>query len=143
MSDDAGDRTDETAPPDAADDPETDDDAETRLASSLTDDGIVLFFAGLACLLAAATAYSSGQPRPVVVFGLLAGAPALAGFIGDALSEFVPGTGLELLVAGSALVGAGFAAPGRYYINVATLGIAAALVGWRIYDVEQRDAERQ
>lgn len=120
----------------------SDSDGSTTYAPGLSDDGVVLALAAAACLLAAGTASSTGQPQPVVVFAGVAGTPAVVAFLADALSEYVPGTGVELLVVGAALVGAAFAAPGRHYVNVATLAVAAALVGWRIYDVEFRDAER-
>lgn len=135
----------EAVPADAEGDDEAADEAvdeERTYAPGLSDDGILLFFAGVACLLTAGTAYSTGQPQAVVVFAALAGAPALGAFVADVVSEFVPGTGLELLVGGAALVGAGFAVPGRHYANIATLGVAAGIVGWRVYDVEVRDAER-
>lgn len=117
-------------------------DGDEKLAPGLSDDGIVLFFVALACLLAATTAYSTGQPLPVVGFAVLAGLPSLAAFLGDVLTDFVPATGLELLVGGSALAGALFAVPGRHYVNLATLLVAAALVLWRVVDVEVRGAER-
>lgn len=122
-------------------DPGEDPDDDT-LAPGLSDDGILLFFAGLASLLAATTAASTGEPQPVTVFAVLAGLPALAAFAADLVSDFVPGTGLELLVGGSALAGGLFAVPGRHYVNIATLFVAAALVLWRVVDVEFRDAER-
>ena len=115
---------------------------DEKLAPGLSDDGVVLFFAALACLLAATTAYSTGEPLPIVVFAVLAGLPAGAAFLADVLTDFVPGTGLELLVGGSALAGALFAVPGRHYVNLATLLVAAALVLWRVVDVEYRGAER-
>lgn len=132
---------DDAAAAGAADaDPADADDG--ALAPGLSDDGILLFFAALASLLAATTAYSTGQPQPITVFAVLAGLPALVAFVADLASDFVPGTGLELLVGGTALLGGGFAVPGRHYANVATLFVAAALVLWRVVDVEFRDAER-
>lgn len=145
MSDDAaadGAAREATDAGDVTADADTDPDADERLAPGLSDDGIVLFFAALACLLAAATAHSTGQPRLVVGFALLAGAPAATAFLADVASGFVPGSGLESLVGGAALVGAAAAVPGRHYANVATLLVAGALVLWRIIDVEVRDAER-
>lgn len=117
-------------------------DGDEKLAPGLSDDGIVLFIAALGCLLAATTAYSTGEPPAIVVFAVLAGLPSMAAFLADVLTDFVPGTGLELLVGGSALVGALFAVPGRHYVNLATLLVAAALVLWRVIDVEFRGAER-
>ena len=135
-------RGDAAAAEAAADaEPGADADGDT-LAPGLSDDGILLFFAALASLLAATTAVSTGQPQAVTVFAVLAGLPALAGFAADLVSGFVPGTGLELLVGGAALVGGLFAVPGRHYVNIATLFVAAALVLWRVVDVEFRDAER-
>lgn len=124
-----------------ADATESDDD-DDMMAPGLSDDGILLLFAGMACLLAASTAYTTGQPQPITVFAVLAGVPAAVAFVADVLSEFTPGTGLELLVGGAALVGGVFAVPGRHYANVATLLVAAALIIWRVVDVEFRDAER-
>jgi hypothetical protein len=138
MSDGAGDGTDsESGSADGAT-----ADGDEKLAPGLSDDGIVLFFAALAGLLAATTAHSAGQPLPVVGFAVLAGLPALAAFLADVLTDVVPGTGLELVVGGAALAGALAAVPGRHYVNLATLLVAAALVLWRVVDVEFRDAER-
>ena len=147
MSDDSaaeGAATGATDAGDAADDADAgaDPDAGERLAPGLSDDGIVLFFAALACLLAAATAHRTGQPRLVVGFALLAGVAAAAAFLADVASRFVPGSGLESLVGGAALVGAALAIPGRHYANIATLLVASALVLWRVVDVEVREAER-
>ena len=139
MSDESRDDAAAAGTPASAEPEDADDDG---LAPGLSDDGILLFFAALASLLAATTAYSTGQPQAVTVFAILAGLPALVAFVADLGSEFVPGTGLELLVGGAALVGGGFAVPGRHYANAATLFVAAALVLWRVVDVEFRDAER-
>ena len=92
------------------------------------DEWVLLVFAGLACLLAAV---NRSQPEPVVVFGAAAGAVGL-------LSEYAPGLWAHLAVGGGALLAAGFAAPGRHYVNVATFGAAAALVLWRVFDLEYR-----
>ena len=102
------------------------------------DEWVLLVFAGLACLLAAVTAVNRSQPEPVVVFG--AGAVGLVVVAVDLLSEYAPGLWAHLAVGGGALLAAGFAAPGRHYVNVATFGAAAALVLWRVFDLEYRGA---
>jgi hypothetical protein len=101
------------------------------------DEWVLLVFAGLACLLAAV---NRSQPEPVVVFGAAAGAVGLAVVAVDLLSEYAPGLWAHLAVGGGALLAAGFAAPGRHYVNVATFGAAAALVLWRVFDLEYRGA---
>lgn len=108
----------------------------------LSDDGILLFFAGAACLLAATTASIRGQPRPIVVLGVAAGAPGMAAFLADVLTDYVPSTRVHLLVGGLSFLGTGYALQGPHYANAATLGAASALVLWRYFDVEYRDAEQ-
>lgn len=142
MSDESGVQGSEGEAGPATSETASDPDDEGTLAPGLSDDGILMFFAALACLLAALTAHTTGQPDPVAVFAVVASVPAGVAFVADVLSDFVPGTGLELLVGGAALVGALFAVPGRYYVNIATLLVAASLVLWRVVDVEFRDAER-
>lgn len=107
----------------------------------LSDEGLLLLFAGLACVLAALTASSQGQPQPVVVFGAAAGAVALVVFLADAVSGFVPRLWVHLLVGGGAAVAGAFALAGRYWVNAGTLGAAAALVLYRVVDVEFRGAD--
>ncbi|MFQ3320793.1 MAG: hypothetical protein ACI8UR_001773 [Natronomonas sp.] len=139
MSDEAGAAaeppTDETA------DEEGDDEGPVY-APGLSDDGILLFFAGVACLLAATTATLQSQPRYVAVFAVVAGLPAMLAFFADVLSGYVPSMRVHLFVGAAAFVGAGFAIPGRHYTNLGTLGVAAALVLWRVFDVEVRGTER-
>lgn len=134
------------APADAGDAGEPDEDAAAGLpwlpSVGLSDDGILLFFAGSACLLAATTASMRGQPRPVVLLGVAAGIPAIVGFLADLFTEYVPSTRVHLLVGGLAFLGTGYALQGSHYANAATLGAAAALVLWRYFDVEYRDAEQ-
>lgn len=115
---------------------------DEELAPRLSDDGIMLAFAGGACLLAATAASVTGQPRPIAVFAGVAGGTAIAAFAGDVFTDYVPDNRVHLLVGGAALVAAALALPGRDWANVATLGAAAALVLWRVVDVEYRDAER-
>lgn len=117
------------------------DDDEWVPLEGLSDEGLLLVFAGLACLFATMTAYTRGQPQPVVVFGSAAAAVAITVVAVDLLSGYVPGLWAHLLVGGGAVTAAGFAAPGRHYANVATFGVAAALVLWRVVDVEVRGAE--
>lgn len=126
---------------DDAADTDRDDDEWVPL-EGLSDEGLLLVFAGLACLLAALTASIRGQPRPVVVFGSAAAVVAIAVVAVDLFSGYVPGLWVHLLVGGGAVIAAGFAVPGRHYANVATFGVAAALVLWRVVDVEVRGADR-
>ena len=142
MSDESGAAEPAGPPADAGTDGDVDAEVDEPPAPGLSDDGILLFFVALGCLLAASTAYTTGQSLAIVVFAVLAGAPAAVAFLADVVSEFVPGTRLELMVGGAALVGAAAAVPGRHYVNIATLVVAAALVGWRVVDVEVRGAER-
>jgi hypothetical protein len=137
----ASDASDRGGAADVGDGTDAADEETEKLAPGLSDDGIVLFFAAFGSLLAAATASRTGQPDLVVAFAVLAGVPAAVAFLADVLSEYVPGTGLEALVGGTALVGAALAVPGRHYANVATLLVASALVLWRVFDVEFRGAE--
>ena len=123
----------------SADGPSESDDGTVPLAG-LSDEGLLLLFAGAACLLATGTAAVRGQPEPVVVFGAGAAVVAVAGVAADLRSGRDPGTGTHLGVGVGAVVAAGFAAPGRHLVNVATFGLAAALVLWRVVDVEYRGA---
>ena len=107
----------------------------------LSDDGILLLVAGAACLLAAATARTRGQPGPVAVLGAAAGAVALPLFVVDLLSAYAPGLRVHLLVGGAAALAGVLALPGGHYLNAATFGAAAALVLWRVVDVELLGAE--
>ena len=127
----ADDESAEDPPPDAADGEEV-----WVPMEGLSDDGILLLVAGVACLLAAATARTRGQPGPVAVFGAAAGAVALPPFVVDLLSAYVPGLRVHLLVGGAAALAGAFALPGGHYLNAATFGAAAALVLWRVVDVE-------
>ena len=124
----------EDPPSDAAD-----EDEEWVPMEGLSDEGVLLFFAGVACLLATVTAATRGQPEPVVAFGAAAGAVGLLVVAVDLLSGYVPGQWTHLAVGGGALLAAGFAAAGRHYVNVATFGVAAALVLWRAFDLEVLD----
>lgn len=145
----------ETATPDSpepeastAAGPAADEDGETPAADDeewvpfegLSDEGMLLLFAGLACALAALTAASEGYPRPAVAFGGAAGAAAVVVFVADGLTGYVPPTPVLLLVGGGAAVAAGFAATGRHWFNAATFGAAAALLLYRVVDVEYRGA---
>ena len=127
----------------AAEDPPADaeDGEEWVPMEGLSDDGILLLFAGAACLLAATTAYTRGQPGPVIVFGAAAGAVALPLFVVDLLSAYVPDFRVHLLVGAAAAVAVGFALPAGHYVNAATFGVGAALVLWRVVDAEVLDAE--
>ncbi len=115
-------------------------DDETEPLAGLSDEGVLLLFAGAACLLATGTATVRGQPEPVVVFGAGAATVGLVGVAADLLSSRVPGTGVHLGVGVGAVVAAAAAVPGRHLVNVATFGLAAALVLWRVVDVEYRGA---
>ena len=123
----------------SADGPSESDDETVPLAG-LSDEGLLLLFAGAACLLATGTAAARGQPEPVVVFGAGAAIVAIVGVAADLRSGRDPRTGTHLGVGVGAVVAAGFAAPGRHLVNVATFGLAAALVLWRVVDVEYRGA---
>ena len=126
----------EDTPPDAADGEEV-----WVPMEGLSDDGILLLVAGAACLLAAATARAQGQLEPVVVFGAAAAAVALPPFVVDLLSAYVPGLRVHLLVGGAAALAGALALPGGHYLNATTFGAAAALVLWRVVDVEFLGAE--
>jgi len=128
----------EGAPADGSEPPEPDDDEWVPM-EGLSDEGVLLFFAGVACLLATVTAATRGQPEPVVAFGAAAGAVGLLVVVVDLLSGYVPGRWTHLAVGGGALLAAGFAAAGRHYVNVATFGVAAALVLWRVFVLEVLD----
>lgn len=120
-----------------------DRDAETTTPMpGLSDDGILMFFAAAACLLSAAVGVTTDLPVSVAVIAAAGGVPAGVAFVADVRSAFVPGSRLELLVGGAAVIGALLAVPGRYYVTIGTLLAAAALVLWRVFDVEVRDAER-
>jgi hypothetical protein len=136
-------RTDggETDGDDAATDTDQDDEEWVPL-EGLSQEGLLLLFAGLAAGMASLTALSRGQPQPVVVFGAAAGVVAIALFAVDLLSGYAPDLWAHLLVGGGALLAAGFAVPGRHYVNAATFGVAAALVLWRVVDVEILGADR-
>jgi hypothetical protein len=104
----------------------------------ISDDGLVLALAGAACLLAANTAYSRGQPDAVIVFAMLAAVPALGAVVADLATDYVPGIRVHLLLGASALVGAVFAVPGRHHVNIATLGVAGLMGLGRVFEVEYR-----
>ena len=106
----------------------------------LSDDGILLLVAGAACLLAA-TARTRGQPGPVVVFGAAAAVVALPPFVADLLSAYIPDLRVHLLVGAAAALAGALALPGGHYLNAATFGAAAALVLWRVVDIEFLGAE--
>lgn len=125
-----------------ADDPDASDpdDEEWVPLEGLSQEGILLFFAGLAAGMASLTALSRGQPQPVVVFGATAGGVALAVGAVDLLSGVVPPMWVHLLVGGSASVAGAFALAGRHWVNAGTFAVAAALVLYRVVDVEYRGA---
>ena len=126
----------EDPPPDAADGDEV-----WVPMEGLSDDGILLLVAGVACLLAAATARTRGQPGPVVVFGAAAAVVALPPFVADLLSAYVPGLRVHLLVGAAAALAGALVLSGGHYLDAATFGAAAALVLWRVVDVEFLGAE--
>ena len=126
----------EDPPPDAGDGDEV-----WVPMEGLSDDGILLLVAGAACLLAAATAHTRGQPGPVVVFGAAAAVVALPPFVADLLSAYVPDLRVHLLVGAAAALAGALALPGGHYLDAATFGAAAALVLWRVVDVEFLGAE--
>lgn len=131
MSDDSesavdGSSGDETDPDDPASEPR------------LSDDGVILALAGAACLLAAGTAYSLGQPGPIVVFAVLAGVPAVVAVGADLLTDYTTGLRPHLVLGVAALVGAAAAVPGEHYVNVATLGVASLMGLGRVFEVEVR-----
>jgi len=107
----------------------------------LSDEGLLLLFAGLACGMAAITAVNRGQPQPIVVFGAAAGAVALVVFAVDFVSGHVPRRWVHLLVGGGASVAGAFALAGRHWVNAGTFGVAAALVLYRVLDLEFLGAE--
>ena len=123
-------------PPDAAD-----GDGVWVPMEGLSDDGILLLIAGVACLLAAATARTRGQPGSVVVFGAAAAVVALPPFVADLLSAYIPDLRVHLLVGAAAALAGVFALPGGHYLDAATFGAAAALVLWRVVDVKFLGAE--
>ncbi len=108
----------------------------------ISDDGILLAFAAAACLLAATTAYIRGQPAGVYGFAFLGGATAGVGTMADFLTDFTPGTTLEVCIGALGLLAAAAAVSGPHYVNLATLLAASALIFWRVYDVEYRGAAR-
>jgi hypothetical protein len=63
---------------------------------------------------------------------MAAGAVALPPFVADLLSAYVPGLRVHLPVAAAAAL----ALSGGRYLDAATFGAAAALVLWRVVDVE-------
>lgn len=151
--DDVGESPDraEEPPGDAEERPPTDEQSEAppavgppeeEIVPGISDDGIVLAFAGAACLLAALNAATTDQSLLVVAFAVVAGVVAVVAVAADVLAGFVPDTRVHLAVGGAALLGGLAAAPGRHWPNVATLGVAAALAFWRVVDVEFRGAER-
>lgn len=131
MSDDETVADDETEEP--PDEPESD--------PRLSDDGVILALAGVACLLAAGTAYSRGQPSPVVVFAILAGVSATVAAGSDLFTDYTPGLRPHLLFGVAALIGAVAAYPGGHYVNVATLGVASLMGLGRILDIEVRGSD--
>jgi hypothetical protein len=120
------------------DSPESGGPDDTASDPRLSDDGVILALAGVACLLAAGTAASRGQPGPVAVFAVLAGAPAVVAVGADFLTDYTPGLRPHLLLGVAALVGAVAAVPGEHYVNVATLGVASLMGLGRIFEVEVR-----
>jgi len=145
---------DEAGPDDATADPSTpsteaaagspEDDSEPGEwvpLEGLSQEGLLLFFAGLACGMASLTALSRGQPQPVIVFGAATGVVALAVFAVDLLTGLVPDLRVHMVVGAGASVAGAFALAGRHWINAATFAVAAALVLYRVVDVEYRGAE--
>ncbi len=120
---------------------DVDEDDEWVPLEGLSQEGLLLLFAGLACGTASLTALSRGQPQPVVVFGAATAAGALAVFAVDLASEFVPSVTVHLAVGGGASIAGAFALAGRHWVNAGTFAVAAALVLWRVVDVEYRGAD--
>lgn len=120
---------------------DADDEEEWVPFEGLSDEGVLLVFAGLACVLAALTAASRGQSQPVVVFGGAAGVVALVVFVVDYATGHVPRLWVHLLVGGGATVAGAFALSAQHWVNAGTFGAAAALVLWRVVDVEVRGAD--
>ncbi|PSP47900.1 hypothetical protein BRC75_08355 [Halobacteriales archaeon QH_7_69_31] len=107
----------------------------------LSQEGLLLLFAGLACGMASLTALSRGQPQPVVVFGAVTGVVALAVFAVDLLTGLVPDIRVHMGVGAGASVAGAFALAGSHWVNAGTFAIAAALVLYRVVDVEYRGAD--
>jgi hypothetical protein len=122
----------------AASEAAEDTDEEWIPLEGLSQEGLLLVFAGLACGLASLSAHGGGQPQPVVVFGAGAAATALFGFVADLLTEYVPDLWVHLVVGGGASVAGAVALAGQHWGNAATFGAAAALVLYRVVDVEYR-----
>ena len=107
----------------------------------LSQEGLLLLFAGLACGMASLTALGRGQPQPVVVFGAATGVVALAVFAVDLLTGFVPDLRVHMGVGAGASVAGASALAGRHWVNAGTFAVAAALVLYRVVDVEYRGAD--
>ena len=107
----------------------------------LSQEGLLLLFAGLACGMASLTALSRGQPQPVVVFGAATGVVALAVFAVDLLTGLVPDMRVHVGVGAGASVAGAFALVGQHWVNAGTFAVAAALVLYRVVDVEYRGAD--
>jgi hypothetical protein len=117
------------------------DEEEWVPVEGLSQEGLLLFFAGLACGMASLSALSRGQPQPVVVFGAAAAAVALVVFAVDLLTGVVPDLWVHLVVGAGASVAGAFALGGRHWGNAVTFAVAAALVLYRVVDVEYRGAD--
>ena len=107
----------------------------------LSQEGLLLLFAGLACGMASLTALSRGQPQPVVVFGAATGVVALAVFAVDLFTGLVPDIRVHVGVGAGASVAGAFALAGNHWVNAGTFAVAAALVLYRVVDVEYRGAD--
>ncbi|PSP68547.1 hypothetical protein BRC85_01480 [Halobacteriales archaeon QS_1_69_70] len=107
----------------------------------LSQEGLLLLFAGLACGMASLTALSRGQPQPVVVFGAATAVVALAVFAVDLLTGLVPDMRVHVGVGAGASVAGAFALAGQHWVNAGTFAVAAVLVLYRVVDVEYRGAE--
>ena len=126
----------------AAGSPEDDSEPDEWVPlEGLSQEGLLLFFAGLACGMASLTALSRGQPQPVVVFGAATGVVALAVFAVDLLTGFVPDIRVHVGVGAGASVAGAFALAGHHWVNAGTFAVAAALVLYRVVDVEYRGAD--
>ena len=126
----------------AAGSPEDDSEPDEWVPlEGLSQEGLLLFFAGLACGMASLTALGRGQPQPVVVFGAATGVVALAVFAVDLLTGFVPDIRVHVGVGAGASVAGAFALAGRHWVNAGTFAVAAALVLYRVVDVEYRGAD--
>jgi hypothetical protein len=135
----AGSAASSTAAPveDTVGSPAADDaDDEWVPFEGLSQEGLLLVFAGAASGVAALTALKRGQAQPVVVFGAAAAAVALAVVAIDLLSGYVPDLWVHLVVGGGASVAGAVALAGRHWINAITFAVAAALVLYRVVDVE-------